>query len=345
MSRLRSDRREWSVHVAPEPDEPLSAWLSRTASAHGQSLHRFGVDRLNAARLALRDIDAYATSELLATVEAKSGLSRSSIAKMTLPWLGTTVSRSGVAPWVLPLSGRTQRSEGRFGEQACTACLATNAAFRKSWRLAFVVACDRHRQWLVDACPSCGAPISAGVESTSLACSRCRRPWAPMAPCSGPFFSEAFSLQTWLEHALETNGMLAIGRATVPLAEALAGFRFLMRLDRKLAGAPRCRFDIERMRTVARIAWLERLGTVLRGWPEGFIERTRVASVSREPFRGERCPSWLTVELAALRPVRARKTSACLREDPLLAVLRRRKPRNWRSRHAYRLCALARAHP
>ncbi len=334
-----SDRLAWSIRLVPYEGEPLSAWLARSARAHGQSLHRFGVDRLHIARLAIRDVDVHATPHLLEAISEASGVSIQTLATMTVPRLGSN-RQPARAPWVLP-SSAMPRSMFRFGKQACLDCVAGDRrTYPLSWRFAFVVACERHGRWLVDACPVCEQPL--GDHTATMACRECHSPWISMTPMAGPFFSQAVALQRWILHAIGEDGHLKIDGRDVPIVDALAGFRFLVRLDRRIANEARRRIDIERLRIRERIAWLDRLASVLERWPAGFLEDAKAADVSRHPFKGERCPDWVADALGCLRPVRARSCATAKRHgsDDLLAFFKRKKPRNWRSRYAYRMCKL-----
>lgn len=329
----------------PRQGELLSSWLARVAFAHGLGMHRFGLNYLKVANARSRDIDRRVSSDVVARIAAGSGIGRSEIAALTLaPWemqLGKPADASGASPWIL-VRGREKRSGFRFGQQACPHCLGAGTGFLQAWRLAFHVACDRHGAWLLDACPACDAPFEPERSiGDSVRCASCSRYPPSGAAGAGPFFSRAAQLQRWLDQAMQRGGALHIDGRELPLAEALIGFRFLMRLDRRLAGTPLRMPSIERMRHMDRVGYLEKLSDVLSRWPGPLVKEAERAGVSRNPFPGEACPAWVLEPLAHLRAARPRRKTTAVPDDPVLMKLRRRRPANWRSRHAYRLVRLA----
>lgn len=62
--------------------------------------------------------------------------------------------------WLLPL-GVYHRTRKGFGLMYCPLCLEEDDEpyFRKHWRLAFHLICDRHGTLMCDRCPSCGAAV------------------------------------------------------------------------------------------------------------------------------------------------------------------------------------------
>lgn len=343
MSRLSFDRSAWGPTPAPRDDELLSSWLARVAASHGQSSQRFAVDRLGT-RAFLMDIDRRPGSRILENILAAGRVSAARIQAMTLsewePRLGSRRPRAGVTPWVLA-RGLSSRARFRHGLQACIYCLAEGSGFRRQWRLAFVVVCDRHATWLIDACPACDEPLrSDRLADASLGCSACRRRFADYRYESGPFFSAATQLQGWLVDALERDASVRIGDATITLANALTGFRFLARLEhRRRGGADRLE-RVEFMRHSERLTYLDRVATFLSCWPDAALEQARRANMSRSPFPGEACPSWVLSPFSNLRAPRPRKTVPVIEDDAMLEHLRRSRPAGWRSRYAHRLAEL-----
>lgn len=109
-----------------------------------------------------RDIDVFAPPELLTTLQERTGATSLQVLATTLRGfegvLFESLSQNGRTPWVLPLGVRSTRRR-RHGLQFCPRCLSESLYFRRSWRLAFSVACTRHYCLLFDACPKCDAPI------------------------------------------------------------------------------------------------------------------------------------------------------------------------------------------
>lgn len=66
----------------------------------------------------------------------------------------------GNTAWIMPV-GVYHRTRRRFGLQFCPRCLSDKVPyFRRSWRLAFVTLCVKHRVALLDRCMSCGEAIN-----------------------------------------------------------------------------------------------------------------------------------------------------------------------------------------
>lgn len=342
MSRSSFERHVWGPCPPPREDELLSNWLARAAKAHGQSGHRFAMDRLGTRTLPL-DIDRRLGAGVMERILAGGRVTPAQLEEMTLrPWeprLGSRAVAAGVTPWVLA-RGFAKRSRFRHGIQACLHCLAEGSGFRRRWRLAFAVVCDRHASWLVDACSACDEPLR--MEEADVwggHCRACRRAYA-QCQGHGPFFSQAAQLETWLAHALEHGHSVHLGTARLTLADALRGFRFLMRLDHRLVGSSGRMVEIERMRHGERVLYMDRLAALLSRWPDGLVEDARQANMSRDPFPGEACPSWVLEPFSSLRTPRPRRVEPKSGEDPVLLHLRRFRPANWRSRHAHRLARL-----
>ncbi|MDD5249052.1 MAG: TniQ family protein [Rhodocyclaceae bacterium] len=155
----------WPVHFKPLPDELLSSWLVRLASAHGlkvQTLSRLlaGSDY----QLWNRDLDRVSPAWLLDALCWKTATPPEVGVGTTLKAYEGKIYRtfhdSYVLPWILPLKmyHRTRRG---YGLQFCGRCLATDPEpyFRKRWRVAFYTWCAIHNVMLQDRCPNCGAPV------------------------------------------------------------------------------------------------------------------------------------------------------------------------------------------
>lgn len=342
MSRSSSERGVWGPCPPPREDELLSSWLARAAAAHGQSVHRFAVDRLGMRTLP-RDIDRRPAAGLIDRILAGGRVTPTQLEAMTLrPWeerLGSRAVAAGVTPWLLA-RGLAARSRFRHGVQACVHCMAEGSGFRRRWRLAFAVVCDHHASWLIDACSACDEPLSAEQATAyGMRCAACHRAYTEH-PGQGPFFSHAAQLQVWLLGALESGSSIQLGTVRLSLANALLGFRFLVRLGHRCVGSSRRFGEIERMRHGERVLYMDSLWALLSRWPEGLVDQARQANMSRNPFPGEACPEWVLRPFSILRAPRARRAEPKAEEDAVLEHLRRRRPANWRSRHAHRLARL-----
>lgn len=67
----------------------------------------------------------------------------------------------GPTSWIMPV-GIYHRRRRQFGLQFCPRCLAEDEEpyYRRRWRLAFVIVCERHHILLHDRCPKCEEPIN-----------------------------------------------------------------------------------------------------------------------------------------------------------------------------------------
>jgi hypothetical protein len=345
MSPSSSEGNRWALVPAPKRDELLSAWLCRCAGAHGQSLHRFAFEHLRARALPYRDVDAFPPDSLLEAIEQGSGLDGSVVRSMTLlsyrEHLKSSAGKPEALGSLLPLT-HTARAKFRYGQQACVQCLVEGRGYRRAWRLPFVVACDLHDAWLIDACPACDAPLDPR-QNTDLrpTCAYCYVDWGVRSTREGPFFSGAFQVQQWLLQAIEGSGVIEIDRASVPLSDALRGFAFLLRLDRRLGRAEATPQEHAPLRIAQRIRLLQRLSELLAAWPQPVLADCARLDLPRNPFGGEDCPAWVLGALSGLREVRSHVRRPCEEDDPVLAKLRLRQPANWRSRYAHRLVRLA----
>lgn len=158
------DRRLWPVRPPPQPDELLSSWIVRLASANGVKLHSFCAHVFPGVAVWNRDIDRSAPATLLATLSTRTGVVPSRVFATTLrSYEGRAFSRvvpNGNTPWLLAL-GVFHRVRRQHGLQFCRRCLATDVEpyFRRRWRLGFIVCCDVHRCALEDRCPVCAGPV------------------------------------------------------------------------------------------------------------------------------------------------------------------------------------------
>lgn len=155
----------WPAHPQPLPDELLSSWLARIASANGLKLQTFcdtafGKDY----QLLNRDIDRLARQQFLRALARHSGTPMQHVRRTTLAIYRERLYRQGTASgqlrWILPL-GIYHRKRRRFGMQFCPQCLADDSQpyFRTRWRVAVLTFCPGHGLALHDRCPACSAPV------------------------------------------------------------------------------------------------------------------------------------------------------------------------------------------
>ena len=153
------------VHPRVLLDELLTSWLTRTAHGNGMKLQAFfdatvgrGVPTMN------RDYDRSVPEEHLRTYSNMTGVSIERLREATLrAYAGTFVDQVNTntgSPWVLA-QGVYHRKRTCHGLQYCPVCLMSDTVpyFRREWRLAFYVECERHHIQMFDACPQCDAPV------------------------------------------------------------------------------------------------------------------------------------------------------------------------------------------
>jgi hypothetical protein len=155
----------WPLHLKPKDDELLSSWLVRLARAHGLKLHTFCSLAWPGKQIWNRDIDKSADSQMVETLSTKTGTPIKRVLSTTLAEFENVLYEKhnllGPTSWIMPV-GVYHRTHKQFGLQYCPLCLAEDKEpyFRRKWRLAFVVSCERHHTLLHDRCPHCGAAVN-----------------------------------------------------------------------------------------------------------------------------------------------------------------------------------------
>lgn len=233
----------------------------------------------------------------------------------------------GLLPWVMPI-GRRGRRRTDHGQQFCRRCLAEDQEpyFRRRWRLAFDVVCERHGIYLDDACRNCGAPIEFhtsdfGKRLLDLECPIVRCPKCGGDLRTGEDESDRVAPPELVEfHSMLGTALLEGWSATLPGAENYSfltfdGLRHLVRLlcsrsrggrlrtlmqaqDGRLplgASTSRPRPVFEELRVGDRAEILGWCHDLLWEWPAEFVRRCRKARVASSYVRqyGIVTPYWL----------------------------------------------------
>lgn len=111
-----------------------------------------------------RDIDKSAPEALLHLMCELTGATKAQAYQSTLRSFEGFVyehhNPCANTKWILPL-GIYHRTRKGFGLMYCPLCLKEDKEpyFRKQWRLAFHLICDRHGTLMCDRCPSCGTAV------------------------------------------------------------------------------------------------------------------------------------------------------------------------------------------
>lgn len=212
----------YPIHLKPKDDELLSSWIVRLASAHGMSLVDMGrvfKPALKSNLWMLRDIDLGTKdavfNALITELSSACAIPPARARETTLAefegHLYERLPSKKTYTWILPYNLGGSQSGHRLGTQACSLCLAEDDKpyFRRRWRLAFVVACPRHKSVLLDSCPGCNDDIRFHLNASGqvnvkraemMACRNCRFDLR-MAPSQQPAETEVIEFQ---EHLVAT---------------------------------------------------------------------------------------------------------------------------------------------
>jgi hypothetical protein len=167
--------RKWPVGISLLIDESFASWFARIAWAHGATPSELYRIALPGARIGGVDLDRHACDDLIFNLSRNAGVPAAELEARTIRhWRGLVYDTDdGKTPIVwLPPAGRAY-AKSSFGQQVCPSCLAEDPEpyYRTNWRLSFYSVCTRHRQIMVDRCPSCTHPLhpSSTVAGATLA--------------------------------------------------------------------------------------------------------------------------------------------------------------------------------
>lgn len=166
---MTQSSRLWLYRTKPQEDELFSSWLVRLAHGLAVKLQSFVVQFLGEAPgFWTSDVDRNPDRRALEVLSVGAAIPLTRLSAMGLlayeGYLWSSYHRKGALHWVMPI-GRDGRRRRDHGQQFCRLCLVEDARpyFRRRWRLAFNVVCERHGIMLDDACRLCGAPVEFHV--------------------------------------------------------------------------------------------------------------------------------------------------------------------------------------
>ena len=302
----------WPLHPKPEDDELLSSWLVRLASANRLKIHTFCSLAWPGKQIWNRDIDKSADLEILEKLSVKTGTPIRRVSATTLAAYANILYEQhntlGPTPWIMPV-GVYHRTHRQFGLEFCPICLAEDKKpyFRRKWRLAFVVTCEKHHILLHDRCPCCGAAVNfhrdeMGVHRKFFAdsltlCHVCR---FDLRRIDGFHITQVTRMESkFTSMLLQTmdNGYVQLNEVVATYSQLFfAGLRQLMKIVamennriaelRRAIGeefgievysppSPRSHQDVQEMGIIARRRLLGTVCCLLDEWPERFIELSR----------------------------------------------------------------------
>ena len=153
----------WPLSVELNEDELFSSWLIRNALAHGMSPIDFTATIWEKKRVWTTDIDRKLPDSKVNKLSKSTGVKADRIHTSTLYSLLKNISSKlttqGFWPWVLHYGVRNRSYKA--GLQFCPDCFAEDMSpyFRRSWRIAWNVGCNKHGKYFLDACQECNSPI------------------------------------------------------------------------------------------------------------------------------------------------------------------------------------------
>lgn len=299
-----------AIRPRPQPDELLSSWLVRLAHALGIKVETLCADLFGRGHSVwCRDIDSHPPETVVRTLARAAGIPEPVVRGLCLTDLkedlGASNLNSAFAPWITPL-GVYHRSRRRHGLMYCPHCLREEPAyFRRSWRLALISLCTKHRCELLDACPECGEAISphrtdlhrSGFVPETGACRMC---WACGVDLARSASSKADpSLLTFTTEAVNCLRSGFTRRAGNDSLYAGLYFSGLRLLSSAIAGSGHA-FEFERVER--RRAILTQLASALSGDGDHLVCALRSAGLRHSDLlpSGSTPPFWLADELSVL---------------------------------------------
>lgn len=301
------------IHLKPQRDELLSSWLTRLSIAHGQTLYSFCTLVLQGGRdtwelFLIADVDRTAKMSTLALLSDITATPIDRVIATTINAYEEALYEKNLSarrrPWILPFALSTG-VKTRTCLQFCPQCLSedTYSYFRRSWRLAFNVLCEKHQIQLFDKCPTCGEAIvlsrslkidaNTPLLNPNTHCHFCRSDLRDTKPDQyvRVFSEEEVQYQKLLINAVE-KGWIEIP-ASGPIYSHLY-FVVLHRLARMISQRRRGAFlqtrlsrmagvqisdtvyrskakELEYLNISERRALISMVGWLLTDWPERFI--------------------------------------------------------------------------
>jgi hypothetical protein len=319
----------WPIRLAPLEDEITSSWIARVALEFGLTGHDFARIVSGRSYYWLTDPDILPTHPLLSEMGAMMGIEPGQIFATSLVELvGSLHETAGRRKmWVLA-RGESERKP-LFGMQFCGRCLAEDKRpyFRRWWRLSLAVSCPRHRRFLSDQCPQCGAPIRLHLvpprslrEPASAAVARCHNCDFDLRLTPSPkerrirsaelHKLQAFYFESLARGYVELPGFGTISYSFLYFSMLWHALNMLYRVRRpacrKLAknirrslslpehSVPQNATEFEQLRNADRRVLLSMVGWLFEDWPDRFVTVSRASGLTSSTFDKTRkgIPYW-----------------------------------------------------
>lgn len=317
------------LRPSPLQDELLLSWLTRISIENRVKLNSIcWLITGRRAHLLAGDADWTVNADALSRIEDITGYPQAAIRQLLLCEYQERIVGfqlgAGLRRWVLPVKAEGQQWKG-YGQQFCPSCLQDGTPyFRRAWRLAFAVICERHLEILHDCCPACGAAVNffrnlhhvSNLEYVShlACCSFCRfdlRHASRSHELSVPqdlagFVSSLFKVLTngWLRQVddliysnLYFDGLHRLG--TVMLS-GQRGHRLLSTILAEMDGLQldhgfTIRGKLEDLRVTDRTLVVRALAWIMAKWPDNFMCAVERAQLRRDDFIDFHAPTpfWL----------------------------------------------------
>lgn len=317
------------VPIRPQVDELFSSWVTRVATSNGLRVNQLcGLLTGRHRQMFSGDPDRGVWVDGGRALAELVGIDPAIVSKTYLSaydgylWMGRPAY--GVWRHVLHLAD-TRKRRRYFGLQFCPKCLEQDEEpyFRRSWRLAFSVACDWHGCPLMDRCPNCEAPIRPHRLGVGQLMFSSQQSLAQCPVCLGSLFQvavtqerpELIEFQRLLLATLDRGWISIAGRCVHSIA-FFEGLHLLMSFleDDAIAGEtinflrgegpnPKAgkvfRYGgIERCEWGRRHQIFELLAMLLKNWPHVAVRTFKAADLSSGVFhkyaleKESRMPYW-----------------------------------------------------
>ena len=352
----------WAFQPQMVEGELLSAYLSRTAHAHGATPGGFCRRHISDGWYFTRDVDRGIATAHHRRIAELAGLSLEAVNAMTLRALVDILeldrpageTPAAVTPWINAVG--IKQAKRRFRALSyCPECLEQDGIVRQCWRLSFHTWCSHHGKPLLDACARCSAAFVPHLTRRSLRnCHACgdlrRRPVSASTPGDAADLQDVMDAligssfdgsRESIERLQALRTLVSIGlnaRHGKPIYAPVSSAHVLRKYAR-----------LETLDLAARAAVMVWLGELVSDWPQSFRRLAESIGLTQRTFARTGVPNmvsdWLRGEVEALpeghTKRRVRATDALAEK---IAASQQAAIGNWRAKRAEILMLEANRH-